>query len=632
MTDRLRLRLRSLVRRCRVERELDEEIRYHLEELTRQNMKRGLSPAEARSDALRRFGAVTQIQEDCRDKRRTRWLEDLAGDARYALRTLWKTPAFTAAVLASLALGIGANTAVFTLIHAVILRPLPVPQPEELVEVTASPVFSFAMYRDVCQRQRVFTGIMASSREFPVRLNIPRGTESFTLDNIPTTFATANYFSVLKVQPQIGRFFSEEEDQIPESAESQGSVAVLSDALWTRQFGRDPGVLGRVIYVNRSACHVIGVAPRGFTGDVVGIATDVWVPLTPFSPRRYLEGRGGMFTRSLARLKPGVSLEQARAAMHPLYQQLLAAEWAQYPQWKPRNPRPIQEYPMHVRAAEAGLDSGVRSKFAKPLWIVMAIVAAVLLIACANVGNLLLARSTWRRREFGLRLALGCGRGRLMRQLLTESLMLAAMGAGLGLAISYWGSRSLSLMAGVREIDLGPDVTVLVLLAVVVMLTGIGFGSAPAWRAGRVDLAASLGDQARGSAGRHVRQRLSRTLVVTQVALSLALLIGAGLLIRSIYNLRHLDPGFRPEHVLIFDMAHNPRNREPVALARVAQQVHDRVRQIPSVRSASVSAILLFSGADQYGLCGSKSTRRVWRTWNWRDSTMCPPVIWKRLE
>src|SRR5262249_37818123 len=193
--------------------------------------------------------------------------------------------------------------------------------------------------------------------------------------------------------------------------------------------------------------RVAGGGRRGSKGDVVGIATDVWVPLAPFSPRRYLEGRGGMFTRSLARLKPGVTLEQARAAMSPLYQQLLAAEWVQYPQWKPRNPRPIQEYPMHVRAAPAGLDSGVRSMFTKPLWIVMAIVAAVLLIACANVGNLLLARSTWRRREFGLRLALGSGRGRLVRQLLTESLMLAVMGAGLGLAISYWGSRSLSLMA-----------------------------------------------------------------------------------------------------------------------------------------------------------------------------------------
>lgn len=592
-------KIKALFSNTRLDREFDDELAGHIELLIDEGVQRGLTRAAARRQAMQRLGGVQNTRELHRETRGVPMIETIVQDLRYALRSLRKTPAFTAVVVASLALGIGANTAVFTLIHAALLRPLPAPHPEELVEVSAAPVFSFAMYRDVAASQQVFTGITASAPD-RVRLTIPGAAGSATLDNISLGMVTANFFAVLELQPQIGRFFTVEDDRNPESADSEGSVAILSDSLWTRQFGRDPAVLGKLIQVNRSACRIVGVAPRGFTGNSVDYSYDLFVPVTPFSRRDHLEGRGGMFTLSLARLKPGVTIVQARKAMAPVYQRLLAAEWVQYPQWKPRNPKPIQDYRLTVRPAASGLGSRLRHTYSKPLWIVMAIVAAVLLIACANVANLLLARSTWRRREFSLRLALGCGRGRLIRQLLTESVLLAVMGALAGVAISYRGSQALTLMADAGTLDLRPDATVLAFLAAMAVLTAIGFGLAPAWRAGNVDLSAELTGQARGGTGRHVRQRLNRTLVVTQVALSLALLIGAGLLIRTIYNLRSLDPGFSPEHVVIFDMTHKPRDRQPAALASVAQQVHDRVRRIPGVRSSSVSAILLFSGADQY--------------------------------
>jgi predicted permease len=596
------LRLIALFRRGQLEQELDEELRSHLEMQVEENSRKGMSPREARYAALRSFGGVEHVKEIYREKRGLPVIETLVQDLRYGARTLRKTPVFTLVVVASLALGIGANTAVFAIIHAAMLRMLPVPHPEELVQLqnVTEPVLSFPMYRDLRARQQVFTDIVATTREWQVRLTIPSPVDSAVIDNVPTSFVTGNYFSVLGVQPQIGRFFTGEEDQVPESAEMQGSVAVLSDGFWERQFGRDPAVLDRVIHVNRSPCRVVGVAPHGFAGEIVGQFTDVWVPLVSFSPRRYLENRRGMFTRYVARLKSEVSQEQGQSAMTVLFQHLVQLQWSQYPETRPKKPRPVRDYAIRLVPAATGLDSGLRGTFSKPLWVIMGIVAIVLLIACANVANLLVARSTWRRREFSLRLALGCSRGRLIRQLLTESVLLASMGALAGLLLSYWGSRALLLMAGAGPLDLGPNATVLAFVIAVAVLTGIGFGVAPAMRASRVDLSLDLSQQGRSGAGRHVRRQLSRTLVMTQVALSLVLLTGAGLLMRSIRNLRQVDLGFQPGRVLIFDVAHDPQSQEPAALARVARQVHERVRLVPGVGSASLSRIQLFSDSDLY--------------------------------
>jgi len=551
---------------------------------------------------------------------RQRLEEDMFQDLRFGFRMLLKHKGFTAVAVITLALGIGANTAVFTLINAFLLRALPVTNPQELVVINAirgrdaqgssgySPRISFPMYRNMRARQEVLTDIFASGARRPVRLSIPGGPGTVEVDNVQTSRVTANYWSVLGVQPALGRFFTEDEDRNPNSSETAGSLVVLSYSFWERQFGRDPGVLDRTVIVGRSPCRVIGVAARGFSGEMVGSEPDLWVPLISFSPANVFENRGNVFTHEMGRLKPGVSASQAQAAMTLLYQQLIEAERAQAPRRNPDRAPAIQDFHIRLEPGATGLSfgfpHGLRQTFTQPLWIIMAIVALVLLIACANVANLLLARAVARRREISVRLALGCGRFRLLRQLLTESLLLAALGTAAGSLVAWWGSSVLLRMVDTGyeplRLALSPDARVLLFTAAVMALTGIGFGLAPAWRASGVDLASATKDQARGT-GRRVKQYLGRTLVILQVALSLLLLIGAGLLIRSLHNLQGIDLGFRPEHALVFDLAHNPQNHEPAALARVAHDVYERVRQIPGVERASLSTHMLLSPFSSAG-------------------------------
>jgi predicted permease len=530
-------------------------------------------------------------------------------DLRYALRMLVKNPGFTAVAVLTLALGIGANTAVFTLINAVLLRTLPVSNPRELVELNTAQrggqgIISFPMYRDLRARQQVLTDIFASAGETPIRLTIPNGSESVELDNIRTGFVTANYFGVLGLQPAAGRFFTEEEDLNPNSSETAGSVAVISDALWERQFGRDPSVLNRTVLVTRSACRIVGVAPPGFRGEAIGNNTDIWVPLISFSSSDNLKNRRGVFTSYMGRLRPGVSQSQAQAALTVLFQQLVEAERIQSPQKSSHSSKPlsVQDFSILLASGATGFDHGVRRTFTKPLWIIMAIVALVLFIACANVANLLLSRAAARRREISVRLALGCNRLRLIRQLLTESLLLAMLGTIAGVAFAYWASPLLMRLIATGPfsipLDLRPDGLVLAFLAAIAIITGLGFGIAPAWQASNVDLTSALKNQGRAGTGKRTRQYLGRTLVIVQVALSLLLLVGASLLIRSFRNLRQIDLGFRPEQVLIFDLAHNAQDRKPEAMARVAREVRERVTQIPGVQSASVSGLMLFSPSD----------------------------------
>jgi predicted permease len=534
-----------------------------------------------------------------------RWEEDMLQDIRYGVRMLLKHKGFTAVAVLTLALGIGANTAVFTLINAVLLRPLPVAKPDELVAIsTPGKYVSFPMYRDLRARQEVFTDILASGGGNQVRLTISGGDQAAEVDNVQTRLVTGNYWGLLGVQPALGRFFTEDEDRNPESSETAGSVAVLSHAFWERQFGSDPNVLGRTVLVNRSACQVIGVAPRGFFGEMVGSEPDLWVPLITFSGRESLENRHGAFTTHLARLKPGVSREQAQTSLTLLFQQMVQAERVQEPPPDPKRAAAIQSYTIQLEPGATGISFGpLRRTFTQPLWIVMAIVGLVLLIACANVANLLLARAAARQREISVRLALGCSRFRLMRQLLTESLLLAALGTVAGLLVAWWGSRVLLRLVDTGPVslhlDLSPDARVLLFTAAVMMLTGLLFGIVPAWRASGFDLASAMKDQTLG-AGHRAKQYFGRTLVVFQVALSLLLLIGASLLIRSLHNLRQIELGFKPEQVLIFDLAHNPPTRDPAALARVAREASERIKQIPGVRQASVSSLTLFSRNDIY--------------------------------
>ena len=588
---------RTLFRRDQLERDLDDELRGAEETLRERYRRQGMDEPNARRAAKLAMGGVEPVREAVRDVRPGAQIEIAVNDIRYALRTLRKSPAFTVAAVISLALGIGANAAIFTFINALLLRPLPVHEPSALFDVSATrqgkfALLSFPMYRDLAERQQVLTGIVATAGETPVRVTIPSETgTSAEVDNVRVSFVSGNYFSLLGVAPAAGRVFTEEDDRIPDSAETSGSVIVLSDGFWSRQFGRDRSVIGRTILVGRTSARVIGVTPPGFVGEIVGNAADGWVPLTPWSSRDDLDNRRGTFTGFFGRLKPGVSQAEAQAHLTVLFQQLAGAEGIQE--------RP-EEITIKLESASAGLDFSLRRTYLKPLFIVMGMVALVLLIACANIANLLLARAASRSGEIGVRLALGCSRSRLVRQLLTESALLSIAGAAAGLLLSRWASHSLASMilrgtVGLR-LYLGPDIRVIAFLGALAMLTTIVFGLVPALRATRVDLAPALKGLRRG--GMASRQRAGRALVVAQVATSLLLLVGAGLLVRSFQKLHAQDFGFSTERVTIFSLAHNAADRSPEAMSVVERTARHRVLAIPGVESASFSGLMLFSPSD----------------------------------
>ena len=548
-----------------------------------------------------------QIKETYRDQRGLPAVETLVQDLRYGIRMLKKNPGFTGVAVLSLALGIGANTAVFTFIDALLLRSLPVPNAQELVEVIAQrrgdfAALSFPMYRDLRERQDVFTGMFASNGETPTRLTIPtaNGGGSTQLDNMRVAFVSGTYFAVLGVRPVLGRLLIEDDDRNPESSETIGSVIVISESFWQQQFGRDPDVLGRAIVVGRSRCTIVGVASAPFVGESVGAAAMGWVPLVPFSDRSELNNRRGAFASYVARLRPGVSRDGAQAVMTRLFQQLLT------PDDGVRGPNGVDtvangDYTIALSPAATGIDLGLRRQFEKPLRIVMIIVALVLMVACANVASLLLERAAARRGEIGVRLAIGCSRGRLLRQLMTEAVLLSALGALAGAALAYAGSQGLLRMVDTGAVPLGLDVTpnisVLAFLIVTSLLCSIGFGLVPALRAIRVDVAPALQSARRGSGG-GARGRVGRALVIAQIAASLVLVVTAGLLIQSLANLHDVDYGFAPEKVVIFDLAGGDASLEPARLAAQARRVYQAVGQVPGVGSASVSSVLIFSRAD----------------------------------
>jgi predicted permease len=589
---------RNLFRRATVERELDDELRAALETLEARYLAAGLSARDARRAARLDLGGIDPVKDAVRDVRLGAWVAILMADVKYGARALRKAPAFSLAAVLSLALGIGANTAIFTFINALMLRPLPVEDPASLVEIAAGPedaeaFISFPMYRDLEGRQQVLSGIAATAGETPVRMTVPAPSGPVAeIDNVRISFVSGNYFSLLGVPPAAGRLFVADDDRDPDSAAGGGSVVVLSDGFWQRQFGRDPSIVGRIVRIGRTSARVVGVTPPGFVGEIVGNAADGWVPLTAWSSRRELENRRGTFTGYFGRLRPGVTAREAEAQLTGLFRQLLQAEGIH------KNPAlPV----ISLASASAGVDFSLRRTYRKPLFIVMGMVALVLLIACANIANLLLARATARAGEIGLRLALGCSRARLVGQLLTESALLCAGGGAAGLAVSRLATDSLARMilggpVGLK-LNLQPDVRVFAFLAVVSAATTVLFGLVPALRATRVDLAPALRGLRRGS-GQASRQRAGRVLVVAQVALSLLLLVGAGLLVRSVQKLHAQDLGFSPGNVIIFSLGGGPSDRTPPSMAALERAARERVLAIPGVQAASFSGMLIFSPSD----------------------------------
>jgi predicted permease len=590
------------------EEELEAEIQSYLDEAIRDRMERGETAEQARANARIEFGNVGLVKEVTREVWGWALLERLGQDLRFGLRMLWKDRGFTAIAVGSLALGIGANTAIFSLVDTVLLKMLPVKNPEQLVSLERGDVppgssrdgFSHAFFEKARMRQELLAGVCTFWANRRVNVVLDGQAEVASAQRV-----TGGFFAVLGVNALLGRTITEEDDKVP----GAHPVVVISHRYWQRRFASDPAIVGKSISLNGHPLTIIGVTPPEFFGAVVGEAPDLWAPMMmseQISPGDSIKGYYRMgFSPMLARLKPEVSEQQARTLLTELLRQTALEEVGlEIEIWSPERQQALRRQSIALIPAGRGYEflgfHSVRARFSEPLRILMAVVGLILLIACANLANLSLARATARQKEIAVRLALGASRFRLIRQLLTESLLLAGLGGALGLALAWWGIRFLlALMASGRNpvsLNVALDARALMFTAAASVLACILFGLAPAWRATRVDLTPALKDSSRNAEG-VARLGLGKSLVVMQVALSLSLLIIAGLFVRSLAKLYTLDAGFKKENVLLVSTDPRLIGYQGKQVAALYQSLLERFQTIPGVRSASVGGVgLLYEG------------------------------------
>lgn len=586
-------RLRNHFRDDAISKEIRKEMQFHLAECAEDLMARGMTSAAAQREARRRFGSLAYQGERTRERDLFGWLDTLAADLRYALRSLKAAPAFALVAILSLGLGIGANTAIFSIIDSLILKSLPVSRPEELVAVVRDEkgtVFTNPLWEAIRDRQDVFSGIFAYGS---ANFNLTSGGEARRLD---ASWVSGDYFGTLGVRPVAGRLIAKRDDY-----RGCPGVAVLSEAFWATQYAADPGAVGKTISFDGHPFEIIGVADGRFFGVSVGERPQAFVPLCTEAIIRgansQLDHRSSWFLQIVGRPKPGLTTQQVTARLGVLTPGIIDATMP--PNWSVESLQNYRAATYKVVPAAKGF-SELRMLYTKPLYILMAIVGVVLLVACANVANLLLARATVRQREMAVRLALGAGRARLARQLITESLLLATLGALLGIVFASWGSRLLVRLISRSDqlvsLDLGADQRVLGFAVAVTTLTGLLFGLVPAWRAGRVDPQAAMKAQGRGVAEGHSRFGLGKMLVVGQIALSLVLIVAAGLLMGSWRKLATVDPGFRRDQVLLVSADIRGTATPPAQRLAFHQEMLNALRATPGVRSAGSSQITPVAG------------------------------------
>lgn len=580
----------------RAERQLDVELRDHLDRLTADYMRSGLGEREARRQARLAFGGLDQVKEACRDVRGTRWLEAAAQDLRYGLRMLRHSPMFTTVAVASLALGIGANSAIFTLVDGVLLKSLPVRDPGRLVLLDqgswTNPIWE--QIRDY--PAPLFDGATTWS---DVRFDLSRGGRTEFVEGL---WVSGAFFDVLGVPALMGRTFTAGDDARDGGA--SGPVAVISHAFWRRQFGGAADVVGKPLTLDRTAFTIVGVTPPGFLGPAIGRSFDVAVPLGTQAIVRgrdsWLDRRSTWTLEIMARLKPGQSVEAATAALRAAQPQIRRAT---LPDWPSDMAAQYLRDGFSLVPAASG-PGGLRDQYARPLLVLMGVVGLVLLIACANIANLLMARAAGRRHEFSLRLALGASPSRLVRQLLVESLLLSTLGAGLGLLLAQWGSAllvaQLSTPRSLVELDLGLDWRIVAFTAAVAVATAVLFGIAPALGAGRAQPHDALKGHGRTAEGRSHRSS-GAAVIATQVALSLVLVMAAGLFIRTFATLTTLDLGFDRHPVLVVDVDASRSRVDPAARAALYDAVREAAAAVPGVAGAGVSRITPVSGSGWNG-------------------------------
>jgi predicted permease len=616
-------RLRSIFRRTAVENELNDELRFHFDRLVDRHVQAGLPLQEAQRRARLQFGGVDQVREECRDARGTQFFDTLAQDLRFNLRMLRKSPGFTAIAVITLALGIGANTAIFSVLESVMLRSLPVRHPGELVVLTdpnehgasfgsqggRRSMLAYSEFEYLRDHNEVFSGMFAADSDLPeLEITLGDSTGASEKQEARIKLVSGGYFSTLGLQPAAGRFFGTEVDR----SHGGSPVAVVSYPLWKQGFNLNPSILGETIKVHNVLFQVIGVAPPGFFGETVGELPDIWVPMmmqdAVYPGKDYLspspQGLANEYewTQVIGRLKPGISLAQANAAMNVQFTRALTLAAGSGPQ---NIPNAISASGQHLELQPGGRGSStLRDGFGQPLRFLMALVGLVLLIACANVANLLLARGAARQKEFAMRLAVGAGRRRLIRQLLTESFLLAMMGTAAGAVLAYWADRLLLRMVSgtgpAVPLDLHPDLRVLTFTLGVTVLTAVLFGLIPSLLLTRVDLSPVLKSTAQGikSGSHHGRLPAGKLLVVTQVAVSLVLLVAAGMFVRSLTKLSEVHLGYNRENLLLFYLDAAPTGFKGPEKLRLFRDLEERIAAIPGVRSSAISANGLFMHSE----------------------------------
>jgi len=592
-------RLRGLISRGRADAALDEDIQAHLELLTQDYINRGLSPRDARDAARRAFGGIDQIKERYRDQRGVPVIETFVQDLRYAARILRRDRALAAVAILSLAIGIGASTAGFSVFNAVMLRPLSVPDPDGLVLVQPQRrgdrfIMFNPIYEELRSRQTTLTGLFAVNDTPYMKVTFEGDAAPLY---VPASLVSGSYFGVLGLTAQRGRLLGEEDDQLSAAADGP-CAAVISARLWTRRFAQAPSAIGQTFRVRDVTCAIVGIAPDTFDTHQIGFTPDLWLPLRPLTDRKLLASRGmAFFTGVMGRVKPGVPLARAEAELTTIYQQ------AQTPDPK----APPADFTIHLASGAQGFDS-MRRAFSPLLVIILTLAGLVMLIASLNVSNLLLARGTARLPELATRAALGAGRRRLVQQLATEGLLLAVIGGVLGVGLAWLAIPMLASQVSFNYLalaDARPDGRVLSLSVALMLTTALVAGVLPALRLSRATLQAGLasGGRTTGVSGHRVR----RVLVGVQLAMSLLLASTAGLLLRTMVHLSRVDLGFTPDHVVMLDV----RDEAPqpafggvddaAAKARRAERyrvLDARLNALPGVRAASVSWLGLFSMQD----------------------------------
>ena len=587
-------RFLNLFRAEKLSQDIDREMAFHVSEKADELEARGMSRADAEREARKRFGHRGTMRENTRDADVLGWLESFAADVRYALRALRAHPGFTTVAVLSLGLGIGANTAIFSLVNAVILRSLPVDRPGELVRVESSggnghftnPIWE--ALRDTPDMGQYFAW---GSTGF----NLAQGGE---VRNASGAWVSGSLFPALGVRAVAGRLLEPADDR-----RGCAATAVVSEGFAEREFGSPGAAVGQTLSLQGHPFVILGVVERRFFGMDVGASASIFTPICAMqivaSEPNVLDKRSRWFLQIYGRRHTGASLEAEQALMGKVSPGVMAATIP--PNWSPPDQADYVKTLLTVRDAAGGF-SGLRSSYSEALMVLLVVVATVLVIGCANVANLLLARSAARQHEVAVRLAIGAGRRRIVRQLLTESLLLAFAGGAAGLLFAKWASSLLVGFLSTRDstvfLDLGLDGRVLLFSIGAATITGLLFGLAPAWRASRVDPQAAMKTQSRGVAQGGNRFNLGRALVVGQVALSLVLVVAAGLLMGSFQRLVTMDPGFRREGVLLVSMNLATTAWKDEERRSVHRQMLERLRQLPRVASVSASFTTPLSGAS----------------------------------